>query len=84
MHVTVTCDLTGASVFPVEVDGSMEMENFLVVCQLEIPALKDIPMSQLNITHNGRVTVMNAENLKKTINVSSVRSVSVTNLNLGT
>ncbi|VDK62982.1 unnamed protein product [Onchocerca ochengi] len=68
MKITVTCDLTGANVFPLEVSSDMEMENFLALCKFEIPALNDIPMSQLNIVHSGHATDLNASNLKRTLN----------------
>lgn len=69
MKITVTCDLTGAHVFPLEVSNSMEMENFLALCKIEIPALNDVPMSQLSIIHNGHTINVNESNLKKTLNV---------------
>ncbi|VBB25883.1 unnamed protein product [Acanthocheilonema viteae] len=53
MKITVTCDLTGAQVFPLEVSNDMEMENFLAFCRFEIPVLNDVSMSQLSIIHNG-------------------------------
>uniref|UniRef100_A0A0R3RR07 UBA domain-containing protein n=1 Tax=Elaeophora elaphi TaxID=1147741 RepID=A0A0R3RR07_9BILA len=67
MKLTVTCDLTGAHVFPLEVSGDMEMENFLALCKLEIFALNDVPMSQLSIIHDGRTINVNENNLKKTL-----------------
>ncbi|CAG9534664.1 unnamed protein product [Cercopithifilaria johnstoni] len=68
MKVIVTCDLTGANVFPIEISNNMEMENFLVLCKIEIPALSDVPTSQLNIIHNGHTMNVNESNLKKTLN----------------
>ncbi|VDM14061.1 unnamed protein product [Wuchereria bancrofti] len=68
MKVTVTCDLTGANVFPLEVNNDMEMENFLALCRFEIPVLNDVPMSQLKIIHNGHTVNVNANNLKTTLN----------------
>ncbi|EJD75732.1 DNA damage-inducible protein 1 [Loa loa] len=68
MKVTVACDLTGANVFPLEVNGDMEMENFLALCKFEISVLNDIPMSQLSIIHNGHTINVNASNLKTTLN----------------
>uniref|UniRef100_A0A0M3HU98 UBA domain-containing protein n=1 Tax=Ascaris lumbricoides TaxID=6252 RepID=A0A0M3HU98_ASCLU len=66
MHITVTTDASGANVFPVEVGESMEMENFLALCQLEVPSFSSIAPTNFIIAHNGRIIHMNAENLKKT------------------
>lgn len=69
MKITVTCDLTGANVFPLEVSSDMEMENFLALCKFEIPVLNHVPMSQLSIIHDGHTINVNANNLKTTLNV---------------
>lgn len=69
MKITVSCDLTGAQVFPMDVSSDMEMENFLALCKFEIPALNDVSMSQLSIIHNGHIINVNGSNLKKTLNV---------------
>lgn len=75
MHITVTTDASGANVFPVEVGESMEMENFLALCQLEVPSFSSIAPTNFIIAHNGRIIHMNAENLKKTFKVSTFSDI---------
>lgn len=69
MHLTVTCDLTGARVYAFEVSPDMEMENFLALCQFEIRPLSDKPLGSLGIMHQGQLTEMTGDNLRKTLKV---------------
>ncbi|VDN03071.1 unnamed protein product [Thelazia callipaeda] len=67
MKITVTCNLTGDDAFLIEITADMLIENFLLVCRSEIPSLQNIPVWQMSILHNGYTTIMDGENLKKTI-----------------
>ena len=69
MFVTYTLDQTN---FPsLEVGEDMELENFYALISMETPALSGINISDVFFMINGNKSVLNPENLKKTLKVGS-------------
>jgi hypothetical protein len=68
MQLTVTNE--NGDLFNVEVSQDMEVENLLALCQVEVPALANVPADRLVLVHNGRVLNKSGQDLKKTIKVS--------------
>uniref|UniRef100_A0A0N5AMU8 UBA domain-containing protein n=1 Tax=Syphacia muris TaxID=451379 RepID=A0A0N5AMU8_9BILA len=66
MHITVSSDASGTFLVHLDVNEDMEMENFIALCQLEIPHYAEIPNKNFCISHNQRLIIMTSTSLKKT------------------
>ena len=67
MRIALTTDKAGTFVVPIEVNEDMEMDNFIALCQLEIPQYANIPLKNFRLSHNGRIIMMTDLSLKKTV-----------------
>lgn len=67
MQITI---ISGDNVTILEIAPDMELENFLALCQVEMPQIANTPFEQLMLNFNGRKISPNQTNLKKQLQVS--------------